>query len=168
MNPSALAKAEAVADAYLPKTSDSDKPIPDYSRLTYTEIALALKLREEGFTQVAIAERLQCSQPSLSELFSKFSDTRAIAKLRANNRALKLVDAALDGAERAAKDGKPEAALEVLDRVDVLAKRQVDSSRGSAVQVVVNMPGQHAITADMIDVSPAPFAPECPEIGQRK
>jgi predicted transcriptional regulator len=131
MKKSALAKT--VSD---PLTAPA-KPIPDYSRLSYSEIALAVKLREDGLTQDQIAQRLGCSQPTICQLLKEFSDTRPLAKLKANNLALKLL-------QRVEQQANVEESLEVLDRTGVIEKRQVDTGRGGNVNIVIGMPGAAA------------------------
>lgn len=140
------AQATAIADACSPA---EPKPIRDYSRLSYTEIGLALKLREDGLTQTQIAQRLGCSQPTISTLLSELSDTRQIARLKLNNGAVKL-------AERVLAQADVDQSLEVLDRLEVATKRQADSGRGNQVNIVIGMPGQAAGPDPVIAISPAP------------
>ena len=160
MKKSALATVQPIADTDLPEKPEAERT-PDYSRLSYAEIALALKLTEDGLNQTQVAQRLECSPSAISRLLSEFHDTRPLAKLKAHNRALKLVDRVLEQAD-------VEESLEVLDRIGVLEKRHPEATRSQVAIAVVNMPGQQAITADMIDVSPRPFAPPCMESGHGK
>ena len=161
---SLTAQAQALADTYLP----APEPIPDYSRLSRAEEALILKLHHDGQTQTTIAKQLGCAQSTVSRVLTDFSDTRELAKLRTHNRALDIAEAAVNGAIKAASEGKPEAALEIMDRQDVLARKQLDTGRGGNVNIVIGMPEQPAGPKPVFDVSPSPFAPECSEIGQRK
>ena len=157
MNSTALtAQAEQIADAYLP-----EKRIPDRSHLTRAEDVLILKLHAEGKSQVDIAAVIGCSQPTVSRTLAEYEDTSILAKYRVRNSALKLVD-------RVIADADVDQSLEVLDRIGVLEKRNVDSGRAGQVNIVIGMPGQPAGPDVTIDVSPLPFAPQCPEVGQSK
>jgi cobalamin biosynthesis protein CbiD len=95
---------------------------------------------------------------------SKFDSTVTVARKRGLNRALEVVEAAFDGAVKAAKDGKPEHAMELADRVGAVLKRQAEAS-SSQVQIVIGMPGQPAGPAPIFTelVSPSTFAPVCSE-----
>lgn len=138
----------------MPETA-LQKPIPDYSRLSRADEALILKLAEDGRTQTEIAQLIGCSQPTVSDILRDFGDTRILARKRTHNRALDVANAAIEGSIIAANDGKPEAALELLDRLEVAPKRQVDSGKGTQVLIQIGMPGQPAGPDPVIDV---PFA----------
>lgn len=118
---------------------------------------LMLSLRKQGLTQTEIAQQLNCAQSTVSRVLDDYIDSRELAKRRAHNLALKVVTAAIEGSIVAAADGKPEAALEVADRLGVLEKRQQDSGKGHQVNIVIGMPGQ-AAGPDPIALSPLPFA----------
>lgn len=128
--------------------TDLAKPIRDRSHLTRSEVALLLKLHEAGKTQVEIAQILGCSQPSVHGWLEKFRDTRTEAIYTARSGAQKLV-------ERVLKQANVEESLEVLDRIDVLPKKQRESS-GNQLNVIIGMPGQPAGPDPVvIDLSPA-------------
>jgi transposase len=145
------------------------KCLTDQSQLSDDDKALVLTLAQRDLSQAAIADIVGCHQTSVGRWLSRFESTVPLARKRALSRALEAVDASFDGAVKAAKDGKPEAAMELADRVGALHKRQVESS-SSQVQIVIGMPGQPAGPAPVFAavVSPLPFAPECLESGQSK
>lgn len=110
--------------------------IPDRSRLTRAEVAALLNLHRAGKTQVEIAQALGIDQSNVSRWLDKLIDTTEVAKHTARNAAQKLV-------ERVIKHSNVEESLEVLDRIDVLPKRQIEGNR-SQVNIVIGMPGQPA------------------------
>ena len=115
-----------------------------------------MRYREEGLSQREIARRLDRDHSAISKLFDDLATTVPLAKLKAQHRALEVTEAAFDGAVKAARSkGRTDAALELLDRLEVLAKRQPDAGGQTGVQVVVNMPGQTLIKASDIHLSPA-------------
>jgi hypothetical protein len=136
-----------------------EKRIADYAKLSQADIALVLKLRDDGHTQTAIAEKVGCSQPTVCRILETFSSTVNLAKLRTNNKAQALAMAAVKGSIKAARDGKPEAALEILDRIDVINKRR-DEPSSSQVMVIVqqgsSIPGITLQTQSTTSLSPVP------------
>lgn len=130
--------------------------IRDLSHLSDDDEILVWRLSQAGKTQVQIAQVIGCNQSSVSRALQKLDDTRDLAKLRTHNAALLLAASAVDGAQRAARDGKPEAALELLDRLDVVARKQNDAGRAGMVQVIIGMPGSASGPAPSIDLSPVP------------
>jgi DNA-binding MarR family transcriptional regulator len=132
---------------------DQSQSLPQRRSLTHSEIALAVKLRHDGLTQEQIGQRLNRDQTTISALLQQFEDTRLLATAKARNRAVDVLDAALEGSIRAAKKGRPEHALEVVDRLEVLTKRQTESGRGNQVTIVIGMPGAPAGPDPMITVS---------------
>lgn len=106
------------------------KPIPDYSRLDYDEIALLLRLRDAGKTQTEIAQVLGCSQPTVSTVLKEFTDTRELAKLTLNSNAKRLTDRVIEQAD-------VDQSLELLDRIGVAEKRHGEKT--TAVQVNVGI-----------------------------
>lgn len=130
-----------------------DKRIADYSRLSFDDISLALTLRDRGLTQTEIAQQLNCSQATVSRCLQAFTDTRQLAKLTLNRGAQALAERVIDKAN-------VEESLEVLDRIGVAEKRQVERGN-SQVQVIVAMPGQSKLEPPAIEVqalSPPAFA----------
>ena len=137
------------------------KPIPNLSRLSRTEEMLILQLHAEGKTQVAIAQVIGCSQPTVHRVVGAFADTKILAKAVLNKSALAL-------AERVVKRANVAESLEVLERIDVIAPKKQDVGRGVGVNIVIGMPGSPAGHSPSIELSPAPFAPTCIESGHGK
>jgi hypothetical protein len=141
-------------DRYSPSTQPNlPKPKRDQSHLSRDEMILALQMFEAGKQQQVIAQVIGCSNSTISDLLNKFSDTRPLAKRRANHRALEVMDAALTGAVTAAKKGRPEAALEVVDRLEVLAKRQNDT--GTGITIVFGTASVPGLPEHVIDIGKA-------------
>jgi transcriptional regulator with XRE-family HTH domain len=140
-------QAEAIANRYPNRNAD-------LSKLSDDEKALIYQLAKQDKTQTEIAHIIGCDKATVSRWLAKLNPTLEVAKQRAQHRALEVLDAALDGAVKAARDGQPEHALEVSDRLGTLEKRERDSSgaRGG-VQVVVLMPGQVQYQPPVIDVT---------------
>lgn len=99
----------------------------DYSRLSNAEIGAALQLHKVGRSQTEIAETLKCHRSTICRLLKDLEPTTEIAKLTAQH-------AALDLMKRVIKDADVEESLEVLDRIDVLPKRQSES--GPQIQII--------------------------------
>jgi transposase len=132
----------------------------DQSQLSDADKALVLTLAQRDLPQVEIAKIVGCHHSSVSRWLSRFESTVVIAQKRARHRALEVTDAAFDGAVKAAKDGKPEHAMELADRVGAVLKRQVESA-SSQVQIVIGMPGQPAGPAPIF--SSVSLSPEEPK-----
>lgn len=143
---------EAIAAHYLARIPAEDKP-------NDVRDAKVLSLSRQGITQTVIAQQLGISQATVSRVLDRYIDTRELAKLRLHNSAASL-------AERVIKDANVEETLEVLDRIDVVAKRQSEGKHTGGVQVVVLMPGQQQLEPPVIDLSPTTFALPCAETGQ--
>ena len=112
------------------------KPIPDYSRLSYTETGLVLKLSLEGLTQTQIAQRLDCSQSTVSDVLRAYQDTRELATAKLRNGSLKL-------AERVLSDADVDQSIDVLERIQVLEPKQSQSGT-AGVQILIGMPAAAA------------------------
>lgn len=119
------------------------QPIRDYNRLTQADIALILRLADDGQTQTFIAKQIGCSQSTVSDTLSTLSSTKDIAKRLADNAAEKLTKRVID-------DADVDQCLEVLDRIGVLEKRQHEAGKGSNVMIVIGQPGQPAGPAPLI------------------
>lgn len=131
------------------KSKPQPKPVRLRKHLTYPEIGLLLKLRDEGLTQEQIAKRLDRDQTTVSDVLLSFADTRPLAQLKLRNSAVRF-------AETVIKDADVEESLEVLDRLEVLTKRQqVDTS--SRVNIFIGTPEQP------LDLSPTTFAIDAPK-----
>ena len=88
----------------------------------------------------------------MSRCLQSFTDTRQLAKLTLYNGAQAL-------SERVIKEANVEESLEVLDRLGVAEKRQVERGN-SQVQVIVAMPGQGQLQPPVIEaerLSPPSF-----------
>ncbi len=112
------------------------QPIPDYSRLSYAETAFIVKLDRDGLTQPQIAQRLACSQSTVSRVLGEFQDTRELAKAKLHRGSLKL-------AERIVADADVDQSIDVLERIQVLEPKQSQSGAGG-VQILIGMPGAGA------------------------
>ena len=109
----------------------------DYSRLTQAEVGVLLQLRNLGKTQTEIAQTLQCDVSAVSRWLAKLQDTSDIAKLKLKNGAERL-------AERVVKRANVTESLEVLDRLEVLPKREVSGNGKTNIAIIVGMPGKAA------------------------
>jgi len=95
------------------------------------EVMLALKLRKEGHTFQQIADRLERSPAGVHDVIHEWAPTEDLAKATLRRGALTL-------AERVVTMSGVDQALEVLDRLDVLPKRERDTG-GNKVQVVIGL-----------------------------
>lgn len=90
--------------------------IADFSKLSYAEVALILKLADDGKPQTFIAQQIGCSQPTVSRVMSQFSESSYLAKKRAHSLALPAVESlerAWKAAEKTGKSGPQEAILKI-------------------------------------------------------
>ena len=150
VQPPGCGAEEAELLRFLMPSAQSDKtpqkPIPDFSRLSYADTALLLKLADDGRTQMEIATVIGCSQPTVSQVLSRFGDTRDLAKKRMNSAALKLVD-------RVIEDADVDQSLEVLDRIGVAEKRLQPTGADTKIAIVIGMPGQAVGPDPLLTVS---------------
>ena len=130
----------------------------DLSKLTDDDKALIYQLAQREMSHREIAQVVGCDHSTVSRWLAKLTPTIDLAKKRAQHRALEVLEAGLDGAIKAARDGSPEHALEVADRLDVLARRERDSGARGGIQVLVLNAGQQTLEPPTIDLSPATFA----------
>lgn len=104
--------------------------IVDRSHLTARELGWVLKLADDGLTQTEIAQRLNCSQATISRVLSDFDDTRTIARKR--------LHASADAiAERLTKTKHAPTMLEVLRDVGVTEKQAPSAGSKGGVTVLV-------------------------------
>ena len=123
---------------------------PDYSRLTRAEINSVFALHKAGRNQAQIAETLGCNISTVSRWLDTLHDTTDQAKATARNAAQKLT-------ERVIRDADVDQSLEVLDRLDVLPRKERGAGAGSQVNIVIGMPNTPAGNdpfASAIDLSP--------------
>lgn len=90
--------------------------IRDYSRLSRAEESLILKLADDGLTQTQVAQRVGCSQGTVSNVLAAFADTRHIARRMLNA-------SAADISERLTKTKHAPTMLEVLRDLEVTTKQ---------------------------------------------
>lgn len=126
------------------------KPLVDYSRLTYAETALLLKLADDGKTQTFIAQQLGCSQTTVSMILRTFADSTDIAKRKARNLSLKAVHKLEESMEAAAEKGTSGPMDSILKIAGVMG----DDSSGPRVIVQIGM--------NEITLSPTTFASDAP------
>lgn len=106
--------------------------------LTTEQLVLAWTMYNQKKTQYEIAEALGVNQSTISRELARFPDTRELAKARMMGAADLMAQHVLRAADEAAKKGDATAALEVLDRTDVLpAKSRNQPQQGGAKIVVV-------------------------------
>ena len=134
-------QAEAIANTYSRRIPPEDKP-------NDVRDAKVLSLDKQGFTQTEIAQKLGVSQATISRILDRYVDTRELAKLRLHNSAASL-------AERVIQDADVEQSLEVLDRIDVVVKRQGEGRNTGGVQVLVLQQGQGQLVPPVIDITPS-------------
>jgi IS30 family transposase len=103
----------------------TEKHKPDRSRLTQAEIALVFQLHKEGFSQVAIAQRLGCNQSTISKWLDTIQDTTEPAKAYLRGSALKM-------AQNIVRKGRATDHVAALKGLSVL---QEDRSAGLVVQI---------------------------------
>ena len=127
------------------------------SRLNPLDIAYILKAAAEGHEQKTIADRLRCTQPSVSKVLRQYTPTDSLAKQFIRATALIVAKASVVAALKAARRGRGEECLEILDRLDVLPKRQVEDGR-ARVQIAVMIPGQTL----PLDAAPPVFVDAAP------
>ena len=119
---------------------------PDYTRLTPTDVALILRLSNEGRQQIEIAQVIGCHHSTVSRCLAEFSCTRVMAQAR-------LANAADRFATRVIEYASVDQSLEMLDRLDV-ANRKRDETRGDTkVQILVGMPGSPLSLPQVVTVS---------------
>lgn len=139
--------------------STASQRIPDYSRLSYSEIGLILKLEADGKTQTYIAQQLGCSQPTISRVLSELSDTTTLARKRLNNLALKAankLDEAMDAAAEQGKCGPMDSVLkatgllgsDISGGVTVIVGGQVSDVAFTSSLSPSLSPVIHSLTAD--------------------
>lgn len=90
------------------------------------DIALLLKLHQDGLTQVQIAQRLECDQKTVSNWLSRLHDTTALADSYLRGKAF-------DMAKNVAHKGKADVQLKALQGLGVAA--QGEQARGVTVIV---------------------------------
>lgn len=90
------------------------KSKPDYTRLSQTDVGVLLKLHRDGLTQVQIAQRLGCSQKTVSKWLTDLTDSAETAKVYLRGKALQM-------AENVVKRGMARDHVATLKGIGVLA-----------------------------------------------
>ena len=103
-------------DALQTTTDQAENRITDFSKLSYAEVALIIKLADDGKTQTAIAQLVGVNQSTVSRVLATFDPTQDLAKKRAHSLALPAVESlerAWKAAEKTGKSGPQEAILKI-------------------------------------------------------
>jgi transcriptional regulator with XRE-family HTH domain len=103
---------------------------PDYSRLTQAEIKLIFELRKDGLTQTEIAQRLGCSQRTVSEWLADLDDTTEVANLYLRGKALHM-------AKNVVQNGQARDHIRALEGVGALER----ADRDIKIAIGVSLPG---------------------------
>jgi transposase len=93
---------------------------PAYRRLTNADRAYILKLRDQKLTQAEIAQRIGCSQQSVSEWLRQCQDTSAQASQYLRGSALSM-------ARKIVTKGRPSDLVATLKGINVLEEQQQQS-----------------------------------------
>jgi transcriptional regulator with XRE-family HTH domain len=136
-----------------------DISVPRNGKLTYEEVAALIQLRasKPELTQKQLAEIFGITQGQISRLLGNFVDMTKLAKLRLKANADRAARATLKAIDVAAERGDAAPGLELLDRLDVAAKRRQDGGGSARVMIVIGGQGQAGLPDDLptIDVDPA-------------
>jgi len=107
-------------------------------KLTYQDIGLLVQLRQhKGMTQTELAAIFGITQGQVSRLLAQFEDTRVLAKNRLNKEADAIVEATVNATKIAASRGDANPGLELLDRLDIAAKKRQEATGGAKVMIMV-------------------------------
>ena len=115
---------------------------PSYTRLTNAERVLILKLRDDGLTQVQIAQRLGRAQSTIADVLHAFEDTTDIASRYLHAKALQM-------AENIVEKGKPRDHNVTLAGIGVLKQERSADIR---LMVGISLPGMPTLSPAAIDV----------------
>ena len=100
---------------------------PDYSRLSRSDVGVLLKLKRDGLTQAEIAQRLGCTQSTVSKWLTDLTDTTEPAKEFLKGSALRM-------AENIVKKGRAADHVAALKGLSVL---QEQANAGVVIQIGV-------------------------------
>ena len=130
----------------LSKARTADKPA--YQRMTVAETQLMLKLRDDGLTQVQIAQRLGRAQSTISDALSEWEDSTDLARRYFDAQALRM-------AKNVVENGQPR------DHNVALAGRNVLKQESSEIKIAVgvSLPGMSFVSShgtDSMTLSPPP------------
>lgn len=112
-------------------TAERAKPgIRVSGAFTPFEVQMAMNLRDQGFSYKDIAQRIGRSHEGVRQVLIEWASTVELAKLTLRKGAVAL-------AEKVVKSADVDQSLEVLDRLEVLPKR--DKGTDNRVQVVLGI-----------------------------
>jgi transcriptional regulator len=120
----------------------------DRSRLTASEIGLLYQLHKDGLTQVEIAQRLGCTQPTVSKWLARFVDSTAPAKEYLRGQALRM-------AQNIVETGRAADHIKALEGINVLAP---EHAGGITVQI--------GVKADTVELIASTFASPTPTLSE--
>lgn len=151
------------SESNLPAVVDAEEiddiSLPRNGKLTYEEVAALIQLRasKPELTQRQLSEIFGITQGQISRLLGNFVDMTKLAKLRLKANADRAARATLKAIDVAAERGDAAPGLELLDRLDVAAKRRQDGGGNARVMIVIGGQGQAGLPDDLptIDVDPA-------------
>jgi DNA-binding transcriptional regulator YiaG len=144
-------QAAAIANWAERQSKPADKP--KYDRLTRTDLGLLLKYRRQGLTQVEIAQRLGCSQSTVSKWLDDLTDSTEPAKEYLRGQALRM-------AQNIVKKGLARDHIQALNGLGVLHQQDTGS-----LTVVINGLTLHG-TGKPEPAIDATFAPVDGEVTQ--
>ena len=104
--------------------------------LSKRDLSLMIQYRTDGLSVTKIAQRLGVSHSAISQQLAQYVDDRDLTRLRAQAATGVLWADVVEGTHRAALEGRPEPAIRLLEKLEVLPKDQVADQR-SLVQIVV-------------------------------
>jgi len=102
-----------------------------------SEEAAILDLHAAGWTQTAIAERVGCSQPTVSRTLAEYDDSRPLARKLLESRARDVAEAVIKGIVA----GDPRTGLKLLGKLDVV-REDTQAAVAATFQIHVGQPGR--------------------------
>lgn len=127
-----MAQAALVEPPDEPQRTDISK----YSRLTRTDLGVLLKLKRDGLSQVEIAQRLGCTQSTVSKWWNEFADTTDVSKEYLRAQAFRM-------SKNIVRNGRAADHVKTLEGLDVLSNQEVKGGLtivvGGSAQVQINI-----------------------------
>jgi hypothetical protein len=112
------------------------------TRLSTTDIKAILELSTRGYTQVQIAEIVECSQATVSNTLRDFNRSPAVIRMLANGLSEESIDAWRTAMHKAADRGDHRPARELIEMANPeLRPQPANSAGGGGVTVVVMQQG---------------------------
>ncbi len=153
------AVAESIELAHAPSQPEYSKA-KNGRRLSKHQEQLILRLSDGSRSQRDVAEIVGCSQPTVHEVLERWSDTRQLAAKRLNAGADTL-------AARVVHKARPDVAVDVLERLGVVAPRKSDSrpnitvvfgdvSMTPVMPQLADTTEPSYVSPDVIDATPSP------------